>query len=140
MAKTAKPKRDSLGKPPTAGELAKLLGDALPAFKALVKSRDGRTSEWRRYSAKTPWVVKVSQGDRTLYYAKPLPEAIEATVVLGDRAAEAALAGAVSRHLHESIRSAKRYPEGRPVRVMVKGMADLGAIEELVAVKLKPKR
>jgi hypothetical protein len=140
MATTAKRKRDSIGKPPTAGELAKLLGDALPAFKALVRRRDGRTCEWRRYIAKTPWVMKVSCGDRTLYYAKPLPDSVEVTVVLGDRAAEAALAGAVSKHLHESIRTAKRYPEGRPVRVMVKSKTDLAAVEELVAVKLKPTR
>ena len=42
-------------------------------------------------------------------------------------AAEAVLAGAVAKHLHESIRTAKRYPEGRPVRVMVKDKADLAA-------------
>lgn len=45
MAKSAKPKRVGIGKSPTAGELAKLLGDALPAFKALAKPHDGRTSD-----------------------------------------------------------------------------------------------
>jgi hypothetical protein len=67
-----------------------------------------------------------------------MADAFEATVVLGERAAQAALAGGVSKTLHASIRAAKPYVEGRPVRVMVKGQADLAGVEELVAVKLNP--
>jgi hypothetical protein len=65
-------------------------------------------------------------------------DAFEATVVLGERAAQAALAGRVSKALHASIRAAKPYVEGRPVRVMVKGQADIAGVEELLAVKLNP--
>jgi hypothetical protein len=65
-----------------------------------------------------------------------MANAFEATVVLGERAAQVALAGRVSKVLHASIRAAKRYVEGRPVRVMVKGQADIAAVEELLAVKL----
>jgi hypothetical protein len=93
--------------------------------------------EWKRYSKKSPWVLKVSQGDRTLLYATPMADAFEATVVLGERAAQAALAGRVSKTLHASIQAAKPYVEGRPVRVMVKGKADLAGVEQLVAVKLR---
>jgi hypothetical protein len=67
-----------------------------------------------------------------------MADAFEATVVLGERASRAALAGRVSKALHASIRAAKPYVEGRPVRVMVKAQADLAGVEELVAVKLKP--
>jgi hypothetical protein len=67
-----------------------------------------------------------------------MADAFEATVVLGERAAQAALAGRVSTALHASIRAAKPYVEGRPVRVMVKGQADVARVEELVAVKLNP--
>lgn len=86
----------------------------------------------------SPWVLKVSQGDRTLMCATPMADAFEGTVVLGERAAQAALAGRASKPLHASIRAAKPYVEGRPVRVMVKGQADVARVEELVAVKLNP--
>jgi uncharacterized protein (UPF0218 family) len=82
--------------------------------------------------------LKVSRGDRTLFYATPQRGAFETTVVLGERATEAALSGRVSKSLHASIRAARPYAEGRPVRIMVTGEEDLSAVEELLAVKLDP--
>lgn len=73
-----------------------------------------------------------------LFYANPGRGSFEVTVVLGARAAEAALAGRVSKSLHPSIRAARAYAEGRPVRVVVRSAADLVAVEELIAVKLNP--
>jgi hypothetical protein len=60
------------------------------------------------------------------------------TVVLGARATEAALAGQASKRLHASIRAAKAYVEGRPVSVVVRRMADVADVEELLAAKLRP--
>jgi hypothetical protein len=125
-------------KPPAAAELSALLGGAYEAFLTLTKRGSGATCEWKRYSKKSPWVLKVSQRDRTLFYVTPKARAFEATVVLGDRATEAALGGRVAKKLHASIRAARRYVEGRPVRVMVRKETDLSAVEELVAVKLNP--
>ena len=132
----ADPAGDS--RPPSSRELAALLGRAHAAFLALTRRGSAFTCEWKRYSKKSPWVLKVSQGDRTLLYVTPMADAFEATVVLGARAAEAALAGRVAKTLHASIQAAKPYVEGRPVRVMVKGKADLAGVEQLVAVKLDP--
>jgi len=125
-------------RPPSAREIATLLGRSHAAFVALTHCRAGVTCEWKRYSKNSPWVLKVSQGDRTLLYATPKADAFEVTVVLGERAAQAALGGRVSKGLHASIRAAKPYVEGRPVRIMVRGQADLAGVEELVAVKLNP--
>lgn len=125
-------------RPPSARELATLLGRSHAAFVALTQRGSGVTCEWKRYTKTSPWTLKVSQGDRTLLYATPKSNAFEATVILGQRATEAALGGRVSRRLHASIRAAKSFVEGRVVRVTVRGRADVAAVEELVAVKLTP--
>jgi hypothetical protein len=83
-------------------------------------------------------VLKVSAGERTLFYLTPQANQFEVTVVLGHRATDAALAGRVRPELHATIRSAKPYVEGRPVKVVVTGKEGLVGVEELVAVKLKP--
>ena len=127
-------------RPPTTRELHALLGESYAAFKELTQRGSAITREWKRYSKKSPWVLKVSQGDRTLFYATPKVGSFEATVVLGQRATEAALNGRVSKKLHSSIRAARTYVEGRPVRVVVTGQADLASVEQLVAVKLDPTR
>ena len=124
--------------PPSARELAALLGASHAAFIALTRRKSGRTSEWKRYSKTGPWTVKVSRGDRTLFYATPKPGAFEATGVLGERAAQVALGGRVSKSLHASIRAARPYAEGRPVRILVRDERDLAGVEELIAVKLDP--
>lgn len=123
-------------RPPSDAEMAAVLGDAYPAFQALV-NRDGKaTAEWRRYTKRSPWVLKVSEGKRTLFYARPESGSLTVTVLLGGRAVDAALAGQVSKRLHASIRKAKAYPEGRPVSVVIARPSDLAKVEELVAVKL----
>jgi hypothetical protein len=123
---------------PSVEELARLLGKSYDAFQALTHERTGATCEWKRYSKKGPWVVKVSEDERTLFYLTPHADRFEVTVVLGERATKAALAGRVRPALHGAIRSARPYVEGRPVRVVVAGKADLAGVAELVAVKLKP--
>ena len=119
-------------------ELVTLLGSSHAAFQALTHDRAGVTCEWKRYSKKGPWTLKVSEGERTLFYLIPQAKQFEVTVVLGQRATDAALAGRVRPELHATIRSAKPYVEGRPVKVVVTSMEDLAGVEELVAVKLTP--
>jgi hypothetical protein len=115
--------------------MALLLGGIYPAFQALVRQGGQTVAEWRRYSAKTPWVLKVSERQRSLFYARPDGGALQVTVLLGNRAVEAALAGGVSKRLHPAIRAAKAYPEGRPVTLWIKRPEDLAKVEQLIAVK-----
>lgn len=123
--------------PPTESEMAAALGEMYPAFQALVGRAGPGAAEWRRYSLKSPWVLKVSQGKRSLFYARPESGHVLVTVLLGGRAVEAALAGQVSKRLHASIREAKVYPEGRPVSVVIRKPSDIAGVEQLIAVKLE---
>ena len=137
MARQVKPATADAASPPSESEMVAVLGDAYPAFQALV-SRGGKgTAEWRQYSRQSPWGTGVSQGKRALFYARPDTGGLKVTVLLGRRAVEAALAGRVSKRLHASIRTAKVFPEGRPVSVVVKRRSDLAKVEELVTVKLE---
>ena len=114
-----------------------MLGEAYHAFQALVSHGGKAVAEWRRYSTKTPWVLKVSEGKRSLFYARPDSGTLKVTVLLGGKAVDAALAGRVSKGLHASIRAAKVFPEGRPVSVRITRPSDLRKVEELIAVKLE---
>ena len=134
------PKADAAGDapaPPSESEMAAVLGDAHSAFQALLSHGGSATvSEWRRSSKSSPWLLKVSQGKRTLFYARPDSGRLKVTVLLGQRAVEAALGGQVSKQLHPSIREAKVFPEGRPISVWISRPSDVGKVEELLSVKL----
>jgi kynureninase len=134
--KTSTPAPDHA--PPSKRQVAALLGGAHAAYRALAERGDGAVAEWRQYTKKSPWVVRVSKGARAYYYLQPEAGGCRVTVLLGARAAEAALAGAVPASLHDAIRQAKVYPEGRPVVVRVTTDDDVRAVEQLLEVKLKP--
>jgi uncharacterized protein DUF3788 len=131
-----KPSTTVAAHPPSDTELKAVLGEAYSAFQDLVSRAGPGAAEWRRYTKNSPWVLKVTQGKRGLFYARLDAGHLEVTVLLGGRAVEAALAGQVSKRLHDSIRNAKVYPEGRPVRVVIKRPSDLGKVEELIAAKV----
>ena len=122
--------------PPSESELKAVLGEAYSAFQDLVSLAGPGAAEWRRYTKNSPWVLKVTQGKRSLFYARLDSGYLKVTVLLGGRAVEAALAGQVSKRLRESIRKAKVYPEGRPVNVVIKRPSDLAKVEELIAAKV----
>jgi hypothetical protein len=44
--------------PPTESEMAAVLGDAYPAFQALVGRAGAGAAEWQRYTKNSPWVLK----------------------------------------------------------------------------------
>jgi hypothetical protein len=137
MAKGVADPVETPSEPPDEKELAKVLGPAQALLDALT-SVPGRIVEWRRYSKRSPWVLRVSQGGKPVIYLQPEDGALKATVLLGARAAESALAGRVATRFHDAIRTAKVYPEGRPVEVRVKRTSDVAGVEALVAVKLAP--
>ncbi len=136
---TTKAKAAPRPKPPAEAVLLRPLGPARPAFEVLVSRGPGTTREWRQYRADGPWVLKLYQGKRTLFYAQPEAGQLKVTVLLGEKATAAALSGRVSESLHEAIRAARAYPEGRPVPLVVKTLADAALVEELLAVKLDPR-
>ena len=138
MAKKTKNRPQDASAAPTDADLAAMLGPAQAALEALVAGVPGRIAEWRKYTAKSPWILRVSQGKKPILYVQPEPLALKTTVLLGRRAVEAALAGRVAKRLHRAIERARVYPEGRPVEVRVTGVADIERVEQLVAVKLRP--
>ena len=124
-------------RPPSDEEIAALLGKGYPAFQAVAAYGGKAVAEWKRYTAKSPWVLKVSMGKRSLFYARLDEGALLVTVLLAERATEAALAGGVRASLHEAIRSATVYPEGRPVVTRVRKPGDWRGVEELIALKVE---
>jgi hypothetical protein len=48
----------------------------------------------------------------------------------------AALSGKAPKRLQAAIRSARAYPEGRPLMVRVRKLADLRKVDQLIALKL----
>jgi len=121
---------------PSQAELHTLLGRRYATFDRVVHLSAGARGEWRSYKKGTAPILKVIDGKRTLYYVRPDRASVHVSFLLGRRACEAALAGHLPPDLRTAIESGKQYPEGRAVRLEVRRLADVAAVEALLAVKV----
>jgi len=121
--------------PPTDGELERRLGGSHAAYGALLASLPELDREWKLYTKKAGFTLRMKDGERTLLYVQPQDGSFRAVVVLGEKAVKAALASRLPSRLREALEAARPYVEGRSVSVTVRGAVDLRDVRSLLSFK-----
>ncbi len=125
---------------PTVEDLAAELGGAKQLWDRLIADlaaeRTIDVQEWNSYSPKRGWSLKLKHKKRTILYMLPYHGAFSVALVLGGKAVEAAHHSEVPARFLKIVDEGKQYPEGREVRIDVKGAGDIPAIRKLAAIKL----
>jgi hypothetical protein len=91
---------------------------------------------WNFAGAKWGWSLRLKQKKRTVLYMTPCNRHFLVGLVLGEKAVNAAHACPLPDSILAIIDEAKKYAEGRGVRIEVKNKGDLAIAEELAAVKM----
>ena len=132
-----------IGKPsaPTEAEVAAVLAEAKPVWDAwlseLASLHGARTTEWKSYSPKAGWSLRVLKGKRTIVWLSPRTGLFMAAFVLGEKAVAAAKASAAfPAGILQLLDEAPKYPEGRGVRIYIQKAADLDTARRLTELKL----
>lgn len=132
---------DDKSKPPTENDVASALGAAMKAWLALkasvAKSHGPMREEWGFATKSTGWGLRLKKGDRTILYMTPCREHFLVSLVLGDRAVRAAHERGLPETILTTLDSARKYAEGRGIRLEVRKAAELQPIEALVAIKVE---
>lgn len=127
-------------KPPTAEAVDEVLGAAAPSWARLrdgLAARFGKLAEKWGYSGKAyGWSLKLAQGKRTVCYLIPNAGAFVVAFALGEKACAAARASGLPAAVKEVVAGAKKFVEGRAVRLEVRRAKDLDAILELAVIKM----
>jgi len=125
---------------PTDAELAAALGATKAIWDELltaVAQECGATvQEWRSYSPKSGWALRVQRKDRTIIWLAPSQDCFEVLFILGAAAMAAARQTRLPQRVLQVIYEAPKYPEGSGVRLQVKSMRDLAAVKKLALIKL----
>ena len=128
---------------PAEGALATALGASLAFWEQLLKElvRDFRLVRQEWVHSKTPFggYCIVRSGDRALLYLIPAKSAFEVAIVLGERAAAAAISDPLLRQRKALVSAAPRCAAGRAVRFAVESAADVATARRLVQIKTAPK-
>ena len=106
-------------------------------MKRLIASRFTPLSiEWGFASKKTGWGLRLKREKRTILYMTPREGYFMASFALGEKAVKAAHETDLPVSVLEVIDAAKKYAEGRGVRLEVRSAEDVCNVEKLAVVKM----
>jgi len=127
-------------KPPTSAELATALGPTKAVWDQLLadlaQEFEVNVHEWKSYSLKAGWSLRVKRKARTIVWLAPCAGCFRAAFILGDKAVLATQAAKLPMRLLNIIKEAPKYPEGTGIRLEAKSPKDLGTLKKLAAIKL----
>jgi hypothetical protein len=130
---------DDKSKPPRNDDLAVTLGSIFVFWnelKRLIASRFAPPSiEWGFASKKTGWGLRLKREKRTILY-DPCRGYFMASFALGEKAVKVAHESDLPVSVLEVIDNAKKYAEGRGVRLEVRSAEDVRNVEKLAVIKM----
>ena len=131
---------DDKSRQPRDRDLAATLGSAFvfwSELKSLMASRFAPLSiEWGFASKKTGWGLRLKREKRTILYMTPCKGYFVASFALGEKAVKAARESDLPVSVLEIIDNAKKYAEGRGVRLAVRSAEDVRNVEKLAVIKM----
>lgn len=132
---------DDKSSPPQDTELAAMLGRAFASWTELREVIASRftplSEEWGFASKSSGWGLRLRQPKRTVLYMTPCKRYFLASFALGEKAVKAAHESDLPASILEIIDSAKKYVEGRAVRLEVRTAKDVRNVEKLAVIKVK---
>lgn len=131
---------DDKSRPPQDDDLAATLGSTFLFWNELKKLIASRfpplSAEWGFSSKKTGWGLRLKHEKRTILYMIPCESYFLASLALGEKAAKATHETDLPVSVLKVIDSAKKYAEGRGVRLEVRSAEDVHSVEKLAAIKM----
>ena len=131
---------DDKSRMPDDGMLAEVLGKSKELWDSilshLAEQYPGVQSEWGFAGAKYGWSLRPRHKKRTILYLTPGRDRFTVSFALGERAVAAAEESTLPAAILDAIRGARRYVEGRGVRLEIQRRADLEAVRTLIEIKM----
>ncbi len=130
---------DKLAKPDDQA-LVRALGKTYPLWAEIEKhvatAHGESTEEWKYYGPKSGWTLKTLHKKRNLFFFTPCQGYFRIAFVFGDRAVAEILTSDLPKAMIEEVKNAKKYAEGRGLRVEVKTHRDVESVKKLIAIKV----
>lgn len=95
------------------------------------------TEDWKHYGKSSGWTMKLLRKKRNLFFSYPGEGMFSLGFVFGDRAVEAVEKSSIPAHLIEELKAARKYAEGRGLKVPINTPDDLETAKQLIAIKIE---
>jgi len=124
---------------PNDEDLEDILKSSLDVYNKLIsflKNEYGLlTTEWKFYSKKAGWTLRISNKKRNLVFFSPNEDYFLVTVNMGVKVSKIALDSDISDNTKDLIKQAKVYAEGISILIEVRNDEDLKDIKTILNVR-----
>jgi hypothetical protein len=131
---------DDKSKRPGAGDLKRMLGRTSAHWDDLIDHLAAEYAPldrtWNYAGANWGWSLRLKQKKRTVLYLTPCPKHFLVGLVLGEKAVKSAHDSALPDSVLLAIDEAKKYAEGRGVRLEIRNKKALAHTKKLAAIKM----
>ena len=126
---------------PGEADLRAALGASAPRWFSLIERLSARyppmAEEWAFPGQKYGWSLRLVHRKRRILYLTPQEDKFLAGLVLSDKAVAAAAASELPGWVLDELHAARRYAEGRGIRLEVGAQEHIRIVELLVAIKIE---
>ena len=92
--------------------------------------------EWKFYGQKSGWILKTLRKKRNLFFFIPLKGSFQVSFIFGEKAVAVVEKSDMPQELITELKNARKYAEGRGLRIDVKNSVDVEHIKKLVEIKV----
>lgn len=122
--------------PPDPAMVADALGARAAYLEELIRHvPEPRTEEWKHYGRTIGWTMKLLHGKRNLCFVVVCRGYFAVSFVFGDKAVRAVEQSALPPDLVAELVNARRYAEGRGIRIPVRSRRALEQAKILLAIR-----
>jgi hypothetical protein len=121
---------------PTRAEIDEILGDGVALLEAFLRRNPELRPEWKYYGPKNGWSLKVFRKKRNMCFVGHEPGALAMAFVFGERAYDRLLTSDMRPALRKAVEGARRFPEGRGIRLVLRDESDLDDAQLLLDIKM----
>lgn len=124
---------------PTLDDFVAVIGRAAKAWARIGERLEAAHGplrfEWKHYGKASGWTLKVFKGTRNLCFVGPRVDAFVVSFVMGNAAVAAVERTSLPAPLVAELVGARKYAEGRGVRVEVRTLTDADHVIALAGIK-----
>jgi len=125
---------------PTEKNISEILGTSYKLWEEIQNSLHDEygelVKEWKYYGQKYGWSLKLFYKKRNLFFFTVYEKYFQIGFTLGDKAVAAIEKSDLPKSIIEELKNARKYVEGRGLRIEVKKSSDVKNIIKLVSAKI----
>ncbi len=126
-------------KQPTQKDLEIALSNTFGIWQAIIdftkKQYPETNEEWNFSGEKFGWSFRLKDKKRIIIYLLPRDRFFKVAFVFGEKATDKILGDSISENIKSELNAAKKYAEGRGIRIEITDSSLMKDIEKLIEIK-----